>query len=152
MYRVYLQPTNLWMVERYVTTITLLEFERGPGVLYLKAHRAKTSRRSVHRSTVLELSIFQDNRWSFLDERRRGVTRVTHWRWGVVNATLVQAAHPSDLSHSNTLYHDVRLNRYTTTGGNFIWPGVQEGHVQTVRGLQELGSIEIKTLSMQPLV
>lgn len=37
-------------------------------------------------------------------------------------------------------------------GGSFIWPGVEIGHVQTVYGLQTLGSIEMKTLSMQPLV
>lgn len=37
-------------------------------------------------------------------------------------------------------------------GGNFIWPGVEVGHIQTVRGLQELESIEIKTVSMTPLV
>lgn len=38
------------------------------------------------------------------------------------------------------------------SGGNFIWPGVEVGHVQTVRGLDTLGSIDMKTLSMEPLV
>ncbi|CAM9163624.1 unnamed protein product [Scytosiphon promiscuus] len=37
-------------------------------------------------------------------------------------------------------------------GGNFIWPGVEVGHVQTVQGLETLGSIDMKTLSMEPLV
>ncbi|CAN0511736.1 unnamed protein product, partial [Ectocarpus sp. 8 AP-2014] len=37
-------------------------------------------------------------------------------------------------------------------GGNFIWPGVEVGHVQTVHGLERLGSIDMKTLSMEPLV
>ncbi|CAM9616117.1 unnamed protein product, partial [Hapterophycus canaliculatus] len=37
-------------------------------------------------------------------------------------------------------------------GGNFIWPGVEVGHVQTVHGLETLGSIDMKTLSMEPLV
>eukprot|EP00903_Cladosiphon_okamuranus_P005392 g5381.t1 len=37
-------------------------------------------------------------------------------------------------------------------GGNFIWPGVEVGHVQTVYGLETLGSIDMKTLSMEPLV
>ncbi|CAN0497449.1 unnamed protein product, partial [Scytosiphon promiscuus] len=31
-------------------------------------------------------------------------------------------------------------------GGNFIWPGVEVGHVQTVQGLETLGSIDMKTL------
>lgn len=39
-----------------------------------------------------------------------------------------------------------------TKGGSFIWPGVEVGHTQTVTGLQKLESIEMKTLSMEPLV
>lgn len=37
-------------------------------------------------------------------------------------------------------------------GGNFIWPGVEVGHTQVVEGLQTLGSIEMTTMSMEPLV
>lgn len=39
-----------------------------------------------------------------------------------------------------------------SAGGNFIWPGVEVGHVQTVHGLETLGSIDMKTLSMEPLM
>jgi len=37
-------------------------------------------------------------------------------------------------------------------GGNFIWPGIEIGHKQTVQNIESLGSIEMTTLSMEPLV
>ena len=37
-------------------------------------------------------------------------------------------------------------------GGTWIWPGIEIGHVQRISGLQGIGSISMKTLSMLPLV
>lgn len=37
-------------------------------------------------------------------------------------------------------------------GGRFIWPGVREGHITRVTQLDGLGSIDMRTLSMSPLV
>jgi len=37
-------------------------------------------------------------------------------------------------------------------GGRFIWPGVREGHITRVTQLDGLGSIDMRTVSMSPLV
>lgn len=37
-------------------------------------------------------------------------------------------------------------------GGNFLWPGVREGHITTVTQVDGLGSVAMRTLSMSPLV
>jgi len=37
-------------------------------------------------------------------------------------------------------------------GGRFVWPGVREGHITRVTQLDGLGSIDMRTLSMSPLI
>jgi prolyl 4-hydroxylase len=63
---------------------------------------------------------------------------------GTVQISSLAEAAPADVGSSRLLY--------VFKGGVFIWPGVAVGHVQTVTGLQGIGSIDMTTLSMEPLV